>query len=106
MSQYPFDRILSKESDVLDYFINAIQYRNMHKDRSADIAMHVFDMTHPKLRLTFPIDSKTNQLRDEFGALEAPGWSEDETKSRKESEDEAWNLVLDLVRNAKKDRAV
>lgn len=56
--------------------------------------------------LPFPLGGKTNRLRDEFGALEAPGWSEDETKSLEESQDEAWDFVFDLVNKAKKNRPV
>jgi hypothetical protein len=106
MNNYPFDRNLTNESEVLDYYIDAINYRNAQKEESAVIAMHVFDRTHPILMLTFPIDDTTDSLRNEFGALEAPGWSEDETKSLEESEDEAWEYVHGLVNKAKQNRTV
>jgi hypothetical protein len=102
MNQYPFDRNLYNETDVLDYYVAAIEYRNDHKDQSAKIALHAFRRTNPKGMLSFTADEKLERLRYEFGALEAPGWSEDETKNLEESQDEAWKYVLNLVEKAKK----
>lgn len=106
MKQYPFDRDLAGESDVLDYFAAAIQYRNAHKNESADIAMHVFDRTHPRGRLTFPIGAEIDRLRDEFGALEAPGMPDNDTQSFEDHEDEVWLRLLNLIEDAKKSRTV
>jgi hypothetical protein len=105
MKTYPFDRRLPNESEVLEYYIDAIKYRDGHKDESLEIATHVFDKTHT-LQLGFSVDESMDRLRDEFGALEAPGWSKDETKSLEESEEEAWNYVSNLINKVKKSRTV
>ena len=106
MNDYPFDRSLFSESEALDYYSDAIQYRNTHKDESVEIALHVFRRTNPNGMLSFPVSEAFERLRYEFAALEAPGWSEDETKSLEESQDEAWDFVLDRVNKAKKNRTV
>lgn len=106
MNKYPFDRSLSNESEVLDYYIDAIQYRNSHKDESPEIAMHVFDKTHPITQLSFPISEETDQLRDEFGALEAPGMPEDDEKDPDEEVDELWLRLLNLVNKVKENKTV
>jgi len=106
MSEYPFDRSLSNETEVLDYYVDAIHYRNAHKDESPDIAIHVFDRTHPKIRLSFPTSSEIDKLRDEFGALEAPGMPEDNEKNPDEYIDEVWMRLLNLVNKAKEKRTV
>lgn len=97
---------MTDESDVLDYFIDAIQYRNAHKNESAAVAMHVFDRTHPKGRLSFPVDSEIEQLRYGFGALEAPGMPEDDEKDPDEYIDDVWQLLMDRVKETKKNRTV
>jgi hypothetical protein len=99
---YPFDRSLFSEPEALDYYIDAIRCRNTHKDESVEIALHVFRRTNPKGMLSFPVSEAFKRLRYEFAALEAPGWSEDETKSLEESQDEAWDFALGLIRKAKK----
>jgi hypothetical protein len=106
MNQYPFERSLHNELDVLDYYSDAINYRNRHKDQSLDIALHVFRRTNPKGMLSFAPSERLMQLRFEFGALEAPGWSKDETKTLEESEDEAWQYLLNLIKKAKKSGTV
>ena len=102
MKNYPFDKQLSNEREVLDYFIAAILYRNDHKAESPSIAIHVFDMTHPLLKLSFPISTITDRLRDEFGALEAPGMPEDDNKDPEEDIDESWVRLYKLIIEAKK----
>lgn len=102
MKQYPFDRNITDESDVLDYYIDAINYRNAHKDESVDIAMHVFDRTHPKSRLSFPISTAIERLRDEFGALEAPGMPENDDEDPSDHIDRLWSRLLNLVENEKR----
>lgn len=101
MRQYPFDRNLANELDVLNYYSDAIYYRNAHKSESVDIAVHVFDRTHPKGRLSFPISAEVDRLRDEFGALEAPGMPEDDEKDPDEYVDEVWQLLDDRVKEIK-----
>lgn len=106
MNHYPFDRNLWNEPEALDYYIDAIQYRNAHKDESTEVALHVFRRTNPNGMLSFLASKEFQGLRYEFGALEAPGWSDDETKSLEESEDEAWDYVFGLVNKFKKSRTV
>ena len=106
MNNYLFDRNLRNESEALDYYADAIQYRNTHKTDSVEIALHVFRRTNPNGMLLFPVSKEFQDLRNEFAALEAPGWSDDETKSLEESEDEAWDYVFGLVNKFKKSRTV
>jgi len=101
MERYPFDRKLFNEADILNYYSDAIHYRNEHKEQSASIAMHVFDKTHPKNALTFPISSAVDRLRDEFGALEAIGTPEDDALSMEDHENEVWLRLLDLIQKEK-----
>lgn len=102
MKQYPFDRDLTSESDVLDYYVDAIHYRNSHKSESTEIAIHVFNRTHPKVRLSFAINRKVERLRDEFGALEAPGMPEDDTEDPNDYSDRLWARLLNLTENEKR----
>jgi hypothetical protein len=104
MKGYPFDRELSNESDVLEYYLDAIEYRTAHKDGSPAIAIHVFDKTHPALKLSFRISRDVDHLRDGFGSLEAPGMPEDDNKDPDEDVDEAWQLLLDRVNKVKQNR--
>lgn len=106
MNHYPFDRNLSNEADVLNYYIDAIHYRNEHKDQSTGIAMHVFDMTHPQGMLSFPVSQEVEGLRFEFGALEAPGMPEDDEQPVENYDDMLWTRLFNLIDKAKKNRTV
>jgi len=105
MKKYPFDRILSNEAELLDFFIEAIQYRIAHKGQSVEIAVHVFDKTHPS-SLSFPWNKVLDELRFEFIALEAPGMPEDDNKDPDEYDDELWRRLLFLVNDLKKKQTV
>lgn len=59
-------------ADILTFFSRAIEYRENHKKESGKIAQFVFDTTH-KSRLGELFDDDIEFLRNEFGALEAPG---------------------------------
>jgi hypothetical protein len=105
MKKYPFDRTLSNETELLDYFIEAIQYRIAHKDRSVEIAVHVFDKTHPS-HVSFSWGKALDDLRFEFIALEAPGMPKNDDKDPDEYDDELWQRLLILVNDAKKKQTV
>jgi hypothetical protein len=102
MNRYTFDRSLFSERDFLEYYLDAINYRNDHKDESVEIALHVFRRTNPNGMLSFSASRELERLRFEFGALEAPGWSNDEKKTLEESQDEAWSYVAEMVEKQKK----
>jgi len=106
MDTYEFDRPLTSEEDALDYYVAAIQYRNKHKDRSIDIALHVFRRTNPKGMLSFPVSDNFERIRYEFASLEAPGMPEDDEKDPDEYVDDIWQLLLNRVEEAKKSRTV
>jgi hypothetical protein len=106
MKEYPFDKNLSNELEVLDFFEAAIRYREDHKAQSSEIAVHVFDKAHPKPQLSFPIADDIDNLRNEFGALEAPGMPEDDDKDPDEYDDELWTRLNNLVTKAKEKRTV
>jgi hypothetical protein len=103
MNSYPFDRTLSSESDVLDYYTDVIRYRNSHKDQYQEIAIHAFDRTHPS-RLPLPWNKTLDDLRFELIALEGPGMPEDDKNDPDEYMDELWQRLLNLVEDAKKKR--
>jgi len=58
------------------------------------------------MQLSFPISTETDQLRDEFGALEAPGMPEDDEKDPAEEVNELWLRLLDLINKVKESRSV
>lgn len=99
MNEYPFDRKIENEVELLHYYLDAINYRNNHKNLSVEVALHVFRRTNSDGMLSFKVSEAVKKIRFEFGALEHPGWSDDESKSLEESEDEAWDYVFDMVKN-------
>lgn len=106
MKTYPFDRDINNKAELLEYYLDAISYRNKHKELSKDIALHVFGRTNSNGMLSFEVPENIVKVRFEFGALEYPGWSDDESKDLEESEDEAWQYVLDMVNNQIKNGTV
>ncbi len=67
---------ISDPSDVIALFVMALNERQANKERSEAIAHEVFERTHPS-QLSFTLPDELSRLRDEFGALEAPGLPED-----------------------------
>lgn len=41
------------ESELLDFFLEMINVRNTHKEKSREIARYAFDKTHPQMFLNF-----------------------------------------------------
>lgn len=72
------DKELRNESELISYYLEAIEIRTLHPELSEEIAREVFDQTHPST-LPFIVNDDTQRLRDEFGALEAPGLPDDYT---------------------------
>lgn len=71
----PYD--FKHEQDILSFFNEAILYRQNHKEESEKIALFVFDKTHEsKLGLLY--NKRIDTIRNEFGALEAPGMPDDD----------------------------
>lgn len=102
MTVYPFDRNMQNNNDVLRFFGDAVAYREIHKSQSADIAEHVFDLCHPELMLTFPISKRIDDLRSEFGALEAPGSPDDNNKDVEKHIDDLWARLGMLIDKEKR----
>ena len=67
---------LQTQDDVLNFFQEAIVYRETHKSESEEIARFVFDATH-RTKINVPLSTELEKIRYEFGALEAPGQPED-----------------------------
>ncbi|MDK2899426.1 MAG: hypothetical protein PWQ10_613, partial [Patescibacteria group bacterium] len=63
---------ITSENDLINFYLNVIDYRNRHKNKSAKIAMYAFNKTHP-MNLPFSLSDNLTSIRFEFGALEAPG---------------------------------
>jgi hypothetical protein len=82
--------------DVRRFFREAIEYRQTHKDESERIALYVFDMAHEP-RLGFPLPDNLKAIRYEFGALEAPGWPEDDSVDPDEFIDSLWSRLSALI---------
>jgi hypothetical protein len=106
MNNYPFDRSLHSESEALDYYIDAIQYRNTHKAESSEIALHVFRRTNPNGMLSFRTSKGFDYLRNGFVTLEVPGMPLDNDKDPDEYVDELWEYLLNKIKKAKKSRTV
>ena len=60
------------QKDIFLFFAQAIVYRSSHKKESEKIARFVFDVTHNS-RLGALYTDGIDVIRNEFGALEAPG---------------------------------
>lgn len=95
----PFDLKHADATGLLDYYRLAIDFRKQHKDESEEIARLVFDATHPS-KLSFEVPHYLLDIRDEFGALEAPGMPSDESDPDV-YRDSLWNR-LELIVNKKR----
>lgn len=65
--------------DIFSFFLSAIGYREKHKDQSEQVALYVFNVTH-KNKLGILYSDDIDAIRNEFGALEAPGQPDDNTE--------------------------
>lgn len=81
--------------DMQAYFAEAIRIQELHPEDSEFIAREVFNRTHPSL-LSFQPDEELLWLRDEFGALEAPGLLDDDSDPD-EYRDKLWQRLKILV---------
>ena len=63
---------LKNRRDIFLFFNEALAYRKSHQEESERIALFVFDTTHED-KLGKIYDQKIEKIRNEFGALEAPG---------------------------------
>ncbi len=97
MTNYPINRELLNDLDILDYYLDAIVYRNTHKDVSREVALDVFNTTHPITQLSFAPNKEVSDLRFSFSALEAPGAPDDYEQDYDEYEDELWKHLYDLI---------
>ena len=88
---------IETHEDLRVYFRLAIQLRFANREQSAQIARCVFNQTH-RSRLTFTLTEKESRIRDEFGALEAPGsFCTKDENLQKAREDELWRRLEDLL---------
>jgi len=98
--------VIESEDDLIDFYLNVIDYRNKHKDDSATIAIEVFNKTHPA-NLLFPVSDSLKSIRFEFGALEAPGIpdadSEYSEMSLEDFDDMLWERLRKMIIANKKD---
>ena len=84
--------------DILVFFEYALGYRELHKEESGEIARFVFDMTHDDTT-GLKLDRDLAQIRDEFGALEAPGQSDLDAKNYV---DTLWARLSEIVNESSK----
>lgn len=78
------------------FFQHAIAYRENHKDESEAIAQFVFDATFEG-KLDTQLSPALENIRYEFGALEAPGIS-DKDEENKVCEDKLWQRLLKIIK--------
>lgn len=88
--------VLKNEDDVLRFFQHAIAYRENHKDESEAIAQFVFDATFEG-NLDTQLSPALENIRYEFGALEAPGTS-DKDEENEVFEDKLWQKLSQIVK--------
>jgi hypothetical protein len=93
--QKRLDIELQNESELLAFYLEAIEVRGDYPEYSEQIARAVFDRAHPYL-LSFGISEDASRLRDEFGALEAPGLPEDDSDPDV-YRDQLWKRLKNLV---------
>lgn len=86
---------ISDPVDVMALFVTALKEQQADKERSEAIAHEVFERTHPS-QLTFDLPDDLSRLRDEFGALEAPGLPDDDSDPD-EYRDALWERLFSLV---------
>ncbi len=91
---------ISDSADVIALFVTALNERQVNKERSEAIAHEVFERTHPSL-LSFDLSDDLSRLRDEFGALEAPGLPDDGTDPD-EYRNALWERLFLLVQEKRK----
>lgn len=86
------------EAQVLEYFRLALQTRARSPESSREIAYGVFTMTSSE-NLLFTPSTQLSRLRDEFGALEAPGLENQDSNEQeaKQFEDRLWLRLEGLV---------
>lgn len=100
MESFYENPVLNNESDLIRFFQYAIEYRNNHKDESTKVAMFVFDTTFQD-NLSFSLPKYLDDVRNEFGALEAPGSAPD-NEDQEAFEDKLWDrLHLIIEKNSK-----
>lgn len=88
---------MSDPADVIALFVMALNERRANKDRSEAIAHEVFERTHSS-QLSFDLPDDLSRLRDEFGALEAPGLPDDDSDPD-EYRDTLWDRLFSLVQS-------
>lgn len=89
---------IKSNNDLIDYYLQVIDYRNTHKSFSADIARFAFDQTHPNV-LAFVPSKELYSIRFEFGSLEAPDMPDDEhlDMTPKVYCDYLWNRLQKII---------
>ena len=96
---------IESEIDLIRFYGAAIDFRNVHKEHSADIALYVFDATNQTAELHFHPAADLVAIRYEFGALEAPGTPNDPDMSYQDFDDMLWERLHQLVKAASDTRA-
>lgn len=86
--------------DIFSFFNRAILYRNNHKEESGKVARFVFDTTH-KSKLGSLYSENIDSIRNEFGALEAPGRPADNSDLN-EFIDHLWDRLRLIIEEGKK----
>lgn len=87
---------LKSESELIDFFLYTIDYRDKHKNKSCEIAIYAFDKTHPA-SMHFKVSRKLESIRFELGSLEAPVMPEDDRISPEEYENQLWKRLQKII---------
>ena len=94
---------LSTNEGILDFYREVLNYRASHKAHSEEIARLAFDVTY-SISSDVAIDERIKGIRYEFGALEAPGRSDNDMHEG-EYVDSLWvrlAMLVDEARNEKR----
>lgn len=93
---------LKSIADVIKLYNDAIKFRDQNHEQSETVARAVFDATHSS-QLPFKLPKSLEQIRFEFGALEAPGAFDeaDDFKSQLEFENYLWQRLEKQIKKIK-----
>lgn len=91
---------LTSRDEILSFFTKGLIYREENKHESERIARYIFDTTHQS-QLQIPLSPDLEQIRVEFGALEAPGLPENDEDINAFT-DSLWERLQRMVKNVRK----
>lgn len=95
---YKTSKDINSREEFVDYYLEAIDYRNKNKSElsSDELALRVFNDIHQG-ELSFTLGDDLERIRDEMGALSAPGAPDEDDVDYGEYEDRLWSELRAMV---------